>query len=196
MRMMTATAVMMALTVQPGASQPTGSGQAAGSETFDLIIRNGTVIDGTGAEPIKADVAITGRNILRIGDLTGQSAKREINATGLYVAPGFINLHSHASPAALSTAENMLTQGVTTELLNADGALVAQHDSEPQGGTMPTIAWRPGQVVTDRHGIALPDDLPPGDYTLIVGIYHRDAPNIRLPVGGDDYLELSNITVE
>ena len=107
--------------MHPGASQPGGSGQAAGTDAFDLIIRNGTVIDGTGAEPIKADVGIAGHHILRIGDLAGQTAKREINATGLYVAPGFINLHSHASPAALATAENMLTQGVTTELLNADG---------------------------------------------------------------------------
>jgi N-acyl-D-aspartate/D-glutamate deacylase len=45
-----------------------------------------------------------------------------IDATGLYVTPGFINLHSHAAPAALSTAENMLTQGVTLEIINADGS--------------------------------------------------------------------------
>ena len=45
----------------------------------------------------------------------------EIDVAGLYVAPGFINIHSHASPAALATAENMLTQGVTTEIVNPDG---------------------------------------------------------------------------
>jgi N-acyl-D-amino-acid deacylase len=93
------------------ARQPGTSGQAATTDAFDLIIRHGTVIDGTGAAPVKADVAIAGRHIMRIGDLSGVGAKREINATGLYVAPGFINLHSHASPAALATAENMLTQG-------------------------------------------------------------------------------------
>jgi len=103
------------------ASQPGTSGQVANNDAFDLIIRHGTVIDGTGVAPAKADVAIAGRHIVRIGDLSGMAARREINATGLYVAPGFINLHSHASPAALATAENMLTQGVTTELINADG---------------------------------------------------------------------------
>ena len=46
----------------------------------------------------------------------------EIEARGLYVTPGFINIHSHASPDALPTAVNMLTQGVTTEIINADGA--------------------------------------------------------------------------
>ena len=45
----------------------------------------------------------------------------EIDVAGLYVAPGFINIHSHASPTALATAENMLTQGVTTEIVNPDG---------------------------------------------------------------------------
>ncbi len=116
MRMTTATVVMIALAMQPAASW-----QAAAADEFDLIIRQGTVIDGTGAEPFKADVGIIGRHIIRIGDLGALTAKREINAAGLYVAPGFINLHSHASPAALATAENMLTQGVTTELLNPDG---------------------------------------------------------------------------
>jgi N-acyl-D-amino-acid deacylase len=116
MKMTTAMVAVIWLTVLTAAS-----GQVASSDPFDLIIRHGTVIDGTGAAPFKADVAIAGRHIVRIGDLSGQGSKREINATGLYVAPGFINLHSHASLAALATAENMLTQGVTTELLNPDG---------------------------------------------------------------------------
>ena len=57
----------------------------------------------------------------RIGNLSNETALVEIDVTGLYVAPGFINIHSHASPAALATAENMLTQGVTTEIVNPDG---------------------------------------------------------------------------
>jgi N-acyl-D-amino-acid deacylase len=88
---------------------------------FDIILRNGTVIDGTGALPFRADVGISGAHIARVGDLSRDRAKHDIDVTGLYVAPGFINLHSHASPGALATAENMLTQGVTTEIVNADG---------------------------------------------------------------------------
>jgi N-acyl-D-amino-acid deacylase len=88
---------------------------------FDIIIRGGTIVDGTGGAPYRADVGIVGKHIARIGTLSVDAAT-VLDARGLYVAPGFINLHSHASAAGLSTAENMLTQGVTLEILNADGA--------------------------------------------------------------------------
>ena len=86
------------------------------------ILRNGTVIDGSGLPPYRADVLIRGDRVAKVGDLRREKADREIDVTGLYVAPGFINIHSHASVAALARAENMLTQGVTTEILNADGS--------------------------------------------------------------------------
>jgi N-acyl-D-aspartate/D-glutamate deacylase len=89
--------------------------------SFDIILRHGTVIDGTGLPRYRADVAIAGGFIARVGDLSKERAAAEIDVTGLFVAPGFINIHSHASPAALPRAENMLTQGVTTEILNPDG---------------------------------------------------------------------------
>src|SRR5215216_15018 len=88
---------------------------------YDLILRHGTVIDGTGAPPFVADVAVRAGRIVKIGDLESDPATTELDVQGLMVAPGFINVHSHAQPNALPTAENMLTQGVTTELLNADG---------------------------------------------------------------------------
>src|SRR4051794_23575007 len=88
---------------------------------FDIIIRHGTVLDGTGAARDAADVAIADGFIVRVGDLGRERAAVEIDAKGLDVAPGFINVHSHATPDALPTAENMLTQGVTTEIVNADG---------------------------------------------------------------------------
>jgi N-acyl-D-amino-acid deacylase len=88
---------------------------------FDVIIRHGTVIDGSGNPRFEADVAIRNGFIAAIGDLDQATAALQIDATGLYVTPGFINIHSHASPDALPTAVNMLTQGVTTEIFNADG---------------------------------------------------------------------------
>jgi len=88
---------------------------------FDIILRRGTVIDGTGLPRSRADVAIAGGFIARVGDLSKERAAVEIDVTGLFVAPGFINIHSHASPSALPRAENMLTQGVTTEIVNPDG---------------------------------------------------------------------------
>ena len=101
----------------------TGAGALAQSPpAYDVIIRHGTVIDGSGAPRYRADVAIAGGSIARVGDLAGAHAVTEIDATGLFVAPGFVNIHSHATPDGLITAANMLTQGVTTEILNADGA--------------------------------------------------------------------------
>jgi N-acyl-D-aspartate/D-glutamate deacylase len=89
---------------------------------FDLLIRHGTVIDGSGRARFAADVGVRNGFITSIGDLSAAKAPIELEARGLFVAPGFINIHSHASPDALPTAVNMLTQGVTTEIFNADGA--------------------------------------------------------------------------
>ena len=101
-------------------AQLLASGQGR-APAFDVILRGGTVLDGTGAPAFVADVAVADGYIARVGDLARASADVDLDVTGLYVAPGFINLHSHASAGALGTAANMLTQGVTTELMNADG---------------------------------------------------------------------------
>lgn len=102
---------------------PMGGGMATDAPTpsFDTIIRGGTVIDGSGRPAYKADVAIDGDHIAMIGDLSGARAAIVIDATGMTVAPGFINIHSHAQEKAVASARNMLTQGVTTEITNADG---------------------------------------------------------------------------
>lgn len=89
--------------------------------TYDLVIEGGRILDGTGRPMFAGDVAIMGHHIACVGVCPHASARATINARGLYVAPGFINIHSHAQPPVLPTAVNMLTQGVTTELLNADG---------------------------------------------------------------------------
>jgi N-acyl-D-aspartate/D-glutamate deacylase len=95
------------------------TGRPAGS--FDVVIRHGTVLDGSGRAGFAADVGIRGGYIVAVSDLGGTKAATEIEARGLYVTPGFINIHSHAAANALPTAVNMLTQGVTTEIINADG---------------------------------------------------------------------------
>ena len=95
---------------------------SAQAPSFDIIIRNGTVIDGSGNPRFDADVGIKNGFIAAVGDLSQATAQTQIDARGLFVTPGFINVHSHASADALPTAVNMLTQGVTTEIFNADGA--------------------------------------------------------------------------
>ena len=90
--------------------------------SYDLIVRGGTVIDGSGRPRFAADVGVTRGYITAVGDLSLATATRVIDARGLLVAPGFINLHSHAELDGLQVADNMLSQGVTTEVLNADGS--------------------------------------------------------------------------
>lgn len=90
---------------------------------YDLLIVNGTVYDGSGAAGVRADVAVRGDRIVRIGELTGAKAVRTIDARGLAVAPGFIDLHAHLEPLhRLPAAESAVRQGVTTALGGPDGS--------------------------------------------------------------------------
>lgn len=85
-------------------------------ESYDLIIRGGTVIDGTKAPRFDADVGIKGGRIAAIGDLSGHTAAQTIDAAGRIVAPGFIDAHTHDDQAVLSQAHMSfkVSQGVTT----------------------------------------------------------------------------------
>ena len=87
--------------------------------TYDLVIKSGRVVDGTGNPWFTADVAVKDDRIVAIGKLTGAKAAREINATGLIVAPGFIDMHSHSDLLLLEDghAQSKIRQGVTTEVL-------------------------------------------------------------------------------
>ncbi|MBI1881328.1 MAG: hypothetical protein HYR94_24370, partial [Chloroflexi bacterium] len=81
------------------------------------------------------------------------------------------------------------------QLLTADGALVAQHDSPPNGGYTPTSTWAPGNPIVSHHALALPPDLPAGDYRLIAGLYNP-ATGQRLPVDQNgDFVGLGRITL-
>jgi N-acyl-D-amino-acid deacylase len=90
---------------------------------LDLILRSGTIVDGTGAPPVTADIGISGGVIKKIGDLSSVTAADEIDGTGLVVTPGIIDVHSHAdlTLAIDGRAESALTQGVTTVLVGNCG---------------------------------------------------------------------------
>lgn len=83
---------------------------------FDLLIRGGTVIDGTKAPRFEADVGVTDGRIAAIGDLSGSTAGQTLDATGRIVAPGFIDSHTHDDQAVLSQPQLpfKVSQGVTT----------------------------------------------------------------------------------
>lgn len=90
----------------------------------DLIIRNATIFDGTGAPRFRADVGVSGDRIAGVGDLGGASADRELIADGLALAPGFIDAHTHDDRAVLCGPECMLckmSQGVTTVVVGNCG---------------------------------------------------------------------------
>jgi N-acyl-D-amino-acid deacylase len=86
------------------------------AQSYDLVIKNGRVVDGTGNPWIYADVAIQNGRIVRIGTIPATDAKRTIDATGLIVAPGFIDVHAHVegSLEAQPGAPNFIHDGVTT----------------------------------------------------------------------------------
>ena len=86
---------------------------------FDVIIRRGTVYDGTGAEPRQADVAIRGDRIAGIGDFKTATAKTIVDAKGLAVAPGFINMLSWSTESLIQDGRSQgeIRQGVTTEIM-------------------------------------------------------------------------------
>jgi N-acyl-D-amino-acid deacylase len=96
---------------------------------FDVVIRGGTVVDGTGAPPIKADIGITGERITAVGDIpeTTSESSRLVDATGLHISPGFIDVHSHADAALLNDGQHAsgIRQGITTEIISPDGLTLA-----------------------------------------------------------------------
>jgi N-acyl-D-amino-acid deacylase len=90
----------------------------------DLIIRDATVFDGTGAPRFTADVGVTGERIVAVGELGGASADQEVGATGKALAPGFIDAHTHDDRAVLCGPSCMLckmSQGVTTVVVGNCG---------------------------------------------------------------------------
>jgi N-acyl-D-amino-acid deacylase len=98
--------------------------RGSGQERFDLVIRGGQLVDGTGAPARRADVEIRDDAIVAVGNLEGRPAARSLDATGLVVAPGFIDMHSHSDYTLLvdGRALSKVAQGVTTELLGESGS--------------------------------------------------------------------------
>ena len=99
----------------------------AGTQEFDLLIRGGMVLDGTGNPAFRADLGVIGDEIAALRLLPGASALRVIDASGLHVAPGFIDMHSHADRFFADTilagrqARNLVMQGITTSVFGPDG---------------------------------------------------------------------------
>lgn len=97
---------------------PTSLFAQTNTEEFDVVIKGGTVYDGTGGKPFKADVGIKGDKIAAVGNLSRAKAKQTVDASGLAVAPGFINMLSWSTESLIVDGRSMgeLKQGVTTQI--------------------------------------------------------------------------------
>lgn len=140
---------------------------AVAQEPMDLVIRGGRLLDGSSSW-IRADVGVRGDRIVAVGDLSRAAAARVIDARDRYVAPGFIDVHSHAGPGletpGLAAGEPLLAQGITTVVVNPDGGgpvdLVAQRrrlTSNPLGVNVALLVPH-GSIRREVVGMA---DRPP-----------------------------------
>jgi N-acyl-D-amino-acid deacylase len=110
---------------------PCITGCDGGSDAHDVVIRGGTVYDGLGGAPVVADVAIDGDTVSAIGTAGTLSGRTEIDATGLAVSPGFVNVLSWANESLLvdGRGQSDIRQGVTLEVMIACLRAVAQPSS-------------------------------------------------------------------
>jgi N-acyl-D-aspartate/D-glutamate deacylase len=120
--------------------------QAAEEPRYDVLIRNGKIVDGTGNPWFHGDLAIRGDRIVAVGRVPPGKAKQEIDARGLVVAPGFIDMHSHSDYFLLEdgNAQSKVRQGVTTEVLGeGNSAGPNQGQLTPKRATVggKTVQW-------------------------------------------------------
>ena len=121
----------------------------AHGQVYDVIIRGGTVYDGSGRPPVRADVAIGGDKVAKIGKLKPSDAKTVVDATGLAVAPGFINMLSWSTESMLVDPRSLgeLKQGVTTQIMGEGWSMGPLNDrmkkqiKDDQGDLKWDIEW-------------------------------------------------------
>src|SRR5262249_8051449 len=94
-------------------------------QEYDLIIRNGTIYDGSGNQPYQGDIAIDNDRILALGSLREARGKREIDVSGLAVAPGFINMLSWSVESLIEDgrSQSEIRQGVTLEIMGEGSSM-------------------------------------------------------------------------
>ena len=141
------------------------SAQSVDRDPFDVIIKNGTVYDGSGGTPIKADVGIRGDKVAAVGDLSRAKAAMIVDAKGLAVAPGFINMLSWSTESLIVDPRSLgeLKQGVTTQIMGEGGSMGPLNDlmkkqmKDDQGDLKYDIGWTTLGVyleLLERRGVS------------------------------------------
>lgn len=134
-------------------------------ERYSVIIKNGTLYDGSGNDGIIADLGIKDGSIAKIGNLEAAKALRVIDATGMAVSPGFIDLHAHLDPILeLNHCESHIRQGVTTALGGPDGSspwpFAAYLDTLNQIGVGMNVAYLVGHNTIRKNSMELENRAP------------------------------------
>ena len=144
-KLLTLTLILPLLLIGIAQGQPRAKSQP---QSFDIIIKGGTVYDGTGRAPVKADVGIKGDRIAAVGNLSRATSPMIVDATGLAVAPGFINMLSHSETSLIRDPRSLseIKQGVTTQIFGelSMGPLndqMKQRLRESQGDVKYEIEW-------------------------------------------------------
>ena len=127
---------------------------AAAQQSYDILIRGGRVLDGSGNPWRRADIGIDGDRVVAVGRLEDATGRRVVDAEGLYIAPGFIDAHSHAggglASSELSHARPLLAQGITTLLVNPDGGGAVDLEAQRRALLEDGLGVNVGQLVP--HG--------------------------------------------
>jgi dihydroorotase/N-acyl-D-amino-acid deacylase len=185
---------------------------SAQTAPYDLVIRNGRVIDGTGSPWYRADVAIRGDVIARIAPSMTDPAARVIDAGGQVVTPGFIDIHNHARENIfeLPTADNYIRQGVTTLIEGPDGSspvplapFLAKLDAlqksinvgsfvgqgSVRAAVLGTVNRRPTPAELDKMRSIVEDAMKAGAFGMSTGLFY--VPGAFTPI--EEVIELAKI---
>jgi N-acyl-D-amino-acid deacylase len=133
--------VLCALLAACASSGPFSGSSASGPAAYDVVIRGGTIYDGRGGAPFVADVGLSGDRIAAVGDLSHARGRTEVDASGLAVSPGFVNVLSWATESLIEDGRGMadLLQGVTLEVFG-------------EGWSMGPLDDELAEVVRQRQG--------------------------------------------
>ncbi len=137
---------------------PTACHSGAAAADYDVLIRHGQIVDGSGGAPYVGDIAIRGDRIASIGSFANATAKREIDAAGLVVSPGFIDMLGQSELSLLidNRSQSKLSQGITSEITGEGGSIAPQNQL--------TIA--PQKIILDHYHLTI-------DWHDLAGYYRR-----------------------
>ena len=160
------------------------------AQTYDVVIRNGRILDGSGNPFFYADVGINGDEIVVVGDLSAAVGRTELDAAGQYVTPGFIGLHEHIDRQILAghgTVPNYVTQGFTTAVINADGLTGGVWPLSTQRDSLEKLGHQLNLVPMVPHGVIR---------TMVMGTEPADVMRHAIPSEVEEMRALVRLGME